>query len=139
MRTFISLSLVLAFFIGSSSFAFAQTAAQTLSAKELDRIGKVKEDLNDIGAGNTITVTRIDNRDFFGKVKSIGKDDFEIVDSDSKQVHLFKYVDIKNVRSGDGKITARGNRRNNRSSKYIIAGVVGGLIAFAVIAAKSLK
>lgn len=139
MRTMISLGIILTLLIGNSGAALAQTSPQPNSAKDLERIEKVKKDINDIGVGKTITVSRIDNRDFFGRVKSIGNDDFEITDSDSKQVHIFKYVDIKNVRPGDGKIMSSGRRRNSRSAKYVVAGIVGGIIAFAVIAAKSLK
>lgn len=122
--TLVSIGLLLS----SSQLAFSQTGSTAMSKKDLDRIAKVKKDLADIGVGNPITVSRLDNRDFFGRVKAIGTDDFEVAESDSKQVQIFKYADIKNVRSGDGQRGYISGRKNNRSRPYVLAGIIGGLI-----------
>lgn len=132
--TLVSIGLLLS----SSPLAFSQTGSMTMSKKDLERIAKVKKDLADIGVGNTITVSRLDNRDFFGRVKSIGADDFEVAESDSKQVQIFKYADIKNVRSGDGQRGYISGRKNNRSRPYVLAGLIGGLIVGLLVIANEI-
>lgn len=123
----------------ANQLAFAQVTVAPAPDKDTKRIEKVKRDLSDIGRGNTITVSRLDNRDFFGRVKDIGDDDFEIVETDTNKVHIFKYVDIKNVRSGDGKTGYRSGRRNPRSGKYVVAGLGAGLVVLLLVVAKGLK
>lgn len=80
----------------------------------------------------------MDNRDFFGTVKTIGADDFEVTETDSKQVQIFKYIDIKNVRSGDGQRGYISGRKNNRSRPYVIAGILGGLVVGLLLIGKEL-
>lgn len=138
--TLLSIFVSIALLITSNHLVFSQSNSPALSEKDIKRIAKVKKDLNDIGVGKTITVSRLDNRDLFGRVQSIGPDHFEIVETDSKQVQMFRYVEIKNVRSGDGSTRyADGQRRNPRSGKYIALGIIGGIVLIGVIAAKSLK
>lgn len=132
--TLVSIGLLLS----SSPLAFSQTGSTAMSKKDLERIAKVKKDLADIGVGNTITVSRLDNRDFFGRVKSIGADDFEVAETDSKQVQIFKYADIKNVRSGDGQRGYISGRKNNRSRPYVLAGLIGGLIVGLLVIANEI-
>lgn len=132
--TLVSIGLLLS----SSQLAFSQTGSTAMSKKDLDRIAKVKKDLADIGVGNPITVSRLDNRDFFGRVKAIGTDDFEVAESDSKQVQIFKYADIKNVRSGDGQRGYISGRKNNRSRPYVLAGLIGGLIVGLLVIANEI-
>ena len=132
--TLVSIGLLLS----SSPLAFSQTGSTAMSKKDLERIAKVKKDLADIGVGNTITVSRLDNRDVFGRVKSIGADDFEVAESDSKQVQIFKYADIKNVRSGDGQRGYISGRKNNRSRPYVLAGLIGGLIVGLLVIANEI-
>lgn len=132
--TLVSIGLLLS----SSQLAFSQTGSTAMSKKDLDRIAKVKKDLADIGVGNPITVSRLDNRDFFGRVKAIGTDDFEVAESDSKQVQIFKYADIKNVRSGDGQRGYISGRKNNRSRPYVLAGIIGGLIVGLLVIANEI-
>ncbi|MEQ1606348.1 MAG: hypothetical protein ABL999_15915 [Pyrinomonadaceae bacterium] len=135
-RTFFSAMAAFAVFITANQLAFSQVSVAPVSNKDTKRIEKVKRDLEDIGVGNTITVSRIDNRDFFGRVKSIGAADFEVVETDSKVTQIFKYVDIKNVRSGDGQIMAMGTRKNRRHRWIIPIVFVGGLIALTAIGLK---
>lgn len=132
--TLVSIGLLLS----SSPLAFSQTGSTAMSKKDLERIAKVKKDLADIGVGNTITVSRLDNRDVFGRVKSIGADDFEVAESDSKQVQIFKYADIKNVRSGDGQRGYISGRKNNRNRPYVLAGLIGGLIVGLLVIANEI-
>lgn len=137
-RIFISVIVTFAVLITANQMAFSQVTVAPVSNKDTKRVEKVKRDLSDIGRGNTITVSRIDNRDFFGRVKDIGDDDFEITETDTNRVQIFKYVDIKNVRKGDGQTGYRSGRRNHRSRPYVIAGLVGGLILGLLLAAREL-
>lgn len=131
---FFSLIGILAILVSCNYIAFMQ-AAPALSKKDEERIAKVQKDLRKIGLGNTITVSRIDNRDFFGRVKAIGSSDFEIVETDSKQVQIFKYEDIKNVREGDGTAAyADGKRRNRRTRWVVLAAGLAAIILIPVIA-----
>lgn len=115
--------------IVSNQLAFSQVPnTSSLSNKDLKRIAKVKKDLDKIGVGNTITVSRLDDRDFFGRVKKIGSADFEITETDSKQVQIFRYEDIKNVRKGDGAIGMRGTRTNSRRKWIVFGAVIVGLV-----------
>lgn len=118
--------------------AAAQTTAP--SPKDIKRIEKVRKDVEKTGVGNTITVSRIDNRDFFGRVRAVGLDDFEITETDSKQVQIFRYRDIKNVREGDGTLGyADGKRRNRRSRWFVLAGGIAAIFAVVAIAASGDK
>lgn len=137
-KTVLSALVSIALLVTSTQLAFAQTGTTPMSKKDVDRIAKVKKDLAGIGVGNTITVSRVDNRDFFGTVKTIGTDDFEVTETDSKQVQIFKYIDIKNVRSGDGQRGYISGRKNNRSRPYVIAGILGGLVVGLLLIGKEL-
>lgn len=121
-----------------------QTAAQPPAAQpavqDAERISKVKKDLLDIGVGNEVTVSRLDNRDFFGRVRTIGTADFQIIETDSKRIQIFKYEDIKNVRSGDGnKNPVTGKRRNSRVGRIIGFVAAGTAAVLAIVIIKALK
>jgi hypothetical protein len=131
---FFSLLGIIAILVSCNYLGFTQ-AVPALSKKDEERIAKVQKDLRKIGLGNTITVSRIDNRDFFGRVKTIGSSDFEIVETDSKQIQIFKYADIKNVREGDGTAAyADGKRRNRRTRWVVLAAGLAAIILIPVIA-----
>jgi len=138
-RTVLSTFVLIAVLITSNQLTFSQANTSTLSPADIKRIEKVKRDLADIGVGKTITVSRLDNRDFFGKVKTIGTIDFEIVETDSKRVQMFNYLDIKNVRSGDGVIAVTGQRKNNRGRNISFIAVLGGLLVLVLVTAKSIQ
>lgn len=138
MRTRTTATLVaFLLLIACNQLAFSQTPVSSQDAK---RIEKVKKDVEKIKVGNTITVSRLDNRDFFGRVKSIGNDDFEIIETDSKQVLSFKYVDIKNVREGDGNNRyVGGQRKNPRSKWFVFGGAIAALFVIVVVAGSQTK
>lgn len=125
--------LFVTFFILGTQRADAQAPTASLSKQDAERIAKVKKDIAKIGVDKEVTVSRIDNRDFFGRVQKIGVDDFEIVETDSKIVQIFKYVDIKNVRSGDGRVSALTGKRSNSRFRRIRLIIAAGVLVTAVI------
>ncbi len=141
MKRYLPVLLVsVAFFLIGMQTTSAQTPTTKPTTPDAERIAKVKKDLSNIGVGKEVTVSRKDNRDFFGRVQKIGVDDFEIIETDSNIVQIFKYEDIKNVRSGDGKLSPMTGKRNNSRLLRIVAFVaVGVLVAAIVIVVKGLK
>lgn len=124
-RTIVSIFVSMTLLITSNYLAFSQTPS---SEKELKRIAKIKKDLAKIGLGNTITVSRLDKRDFFGRVKNIGSDDFEIVETDSGQALSFKYSDLKNVRKGDGERNLITGKRKNPQRGWLYGAILFGVL-----------
>jgi hypothetical protein len=139
-KSVISTLVSIALLISGNYIVLSQASIPAPSQKDLERIAKVKKDLNKIGVGKTITVSRVDNRDFFGRVKSIGENDFEIVETDSKQIQIFNYLDIKNVRAGDGNNRyVGGQRKNPRSKWFVFGGSVAAILIIAVVVATQAK
>lgn len=141
MKRFLSVVLFLvAFFIVTTPKTAAQASPTTPSSSDAERIAKVKKDLADIGVGKEITVSRKDNKDFFGRVKTIGTSDFEVIEIDYGVVQIFKYEDVKNVRSGAGSISRiTGKRGNSRVKRIIGFAAVGVAVVAVVVVIKGLK
>lgn len=106
----------------ANSLLLAQPPANPVSPQDQKRIEKVKKDVAKIGVGKTITVSRLDNQDFFGRVTTIGTDEFDIIETDSKQAKSFKFADLKNVREGDGSNAYFGGKRKNRRTRWVVLG-----------------
>lgn len=112
--------------------------AQTNSKKEVQAaaLEKLKKKINDIGIGGKITVIKLDERKFFGKITGIEDDAFQISDVDSGQTIVFKYAELKKVQKGDGERNAFTGKRNNPSAKRGLlfgAAIFGTLIVLIVI------
>ncbi|MFT3744351.1 MAG: hypothetical protein QM785_08645 [Pyrinomonadaceae bacterium] len=133
IKSFLSTLVVFGVLITANQLVFSQTGSIAVSQKDSERIAKVKKDTAKIGVGKAITVSRLDNRDFFGTVRTIGTDDFEVIETDSGQIQIFKYVDIKNVRSGDGKISPITGKRGNSRTKKILGFVAVGVLATIIV------
>lgn len=118
-------------------FCFAQTNSKKdvqAAAKE-----KLKKKVEDIGIGGKITVIKLNDEKFFGKVNSIEADGFQISEVDSTRTIDFRYVELKKVQKGDGERNLITGKRNNPSAKRGLlygAALVGGLIVLVVVGLK---
>lgn len=137
MRNIVCSALAcVAILVAGTQHAFTQITEADLKAGERPR--RVQRELKEIGLGNPITVSRMDEKDFFGIVKEIGDAEFKILEADNNVVQIFKYEDVKNVRPGIGSRNPfTGKRKNPRNSK-VWAGVVaaGILLTIGVLLSK---
>ncbi len=82
-----------AILITSNHLCFAQTnPANSVPAKQVKtaKPEKLRKQVEKIGVGGKITVIRLDERDFYGKVSNIEADGFQIEEVDLKQTVAFK-------------------------------------------------
>ena len=87
-QTLLAILTTLAILVTSNHLCFAQTNPADSSQKKQMQTAKrekLKKQVEKIGIGGKITVIRLDNRDFDGKVGNIEIDGFQIVEVDSKQ------------------------------------------------------
>lgn len=128
----------LALLITSNHFCFAQTnptnQSQTKQVQET-KIEKLKKRIEEIGVGGKITVVRLDNRDFYGKVSNIEADGFQINEVDLKQTINFEYTEIKKIKTGEGgKSLITGKRANSKYSWLIGVATFGTLFVLLGVA-----
>lgn len=122
----------LAILITSNHLCFAQTnpanSSQTKQVKAA-KLEKLKEQIEKIGIGGKITVIRLDERGFYGKVSNIEADSFQIEEVDLKQTLTFKYAEIKKVKTGDGERNLITGRRVNPKKGWLYGIAILGAVA----------
>jgi hypothetical protein len=134
IQKLISTIACIAVTLAAAHIGLGQSSTSEQVSKDAKRIDKVRKDVAAIGLGGGITVSRVDNRDFFGNIQKIGSDDFEVADADANTVHVFKYADIRNVRPGAGvKNRITGKRSNSRTRKVLGWAGIGALAALFVV------
>ena len=104
-RIVLAILASLALFVTSNHLCFAQTSpANSTQIKQVqaDTMEKLKKQIEKIGIGQKITVITLDQREFYGSISSIGAEDFQINEVNSKQSVSFKYNELKKVRKGYG-------------------------------------
>jgi hypothetical protein len=122
----------LALLITSNHLCFAQTnPANPSQMKQVQAaaLEKLKKQVEKIGIGKKVTVTRLDEREFYGSVSNIEADGFQIDEVDSNQTVGFKYTELKKVGKGYG-----GKRISTRKSLLVGAALLGGLFLILGIA-----
>lgn len=124
---------ILAIFGSSNHLCFAQSnSSQTTKAQK--NLEKIKKKVEKIGVGEKITVVKLNGQDFYGSVSSIEADDFQIVDVDTKQIHQFKYSEVKKIHPGDGERNLITGKRNNPRRGWLYgAAILGGILILTVI------
>lgn len=132
-RSFLSVFTILTLLIIGNRVCFAQTnPANSPSKKEIQTAAKEKlrKKVEKIGIGGKITVIRLDEKDFYGKITAIEADGFQIDDVDSAQTIDFKYAELKKVKKGDGERNLLTGKRNNPSAKR---GLLYGALIFGTL------
>lgn len=137
-HTFLAALSFLAILITSNHLCFAQTnpvnSSQTKQVKTA-KLEKLKKQVEEIGVGGKITVIRLDNRDFYGKVNNIEADSFQIDEVDLKQTIGFKYTEIKKIKTGaGGKSLITGRRANHKYGWLIGVATFGTLFVLLGVA-----
>ena len=135
---FLAVLALLAILITRNYLCFAQTNPANpspIKQVRVDKLEKLKNQVEKIGIGGKITVIRLDGRDFYGSVSSIEADGFQINEVDLKQRVGFKYAELKKVRKGDGeKNLISGNRVNPRRGWLYGIAIVGTLFVILGVA-----
>ena len=112
----------------SNRLCFAQTNAKKdvqTAAKE-----KLKKKAEKIGIGGKITVIKLDDQKFYGKINSIDADGFQIEEVDSRRTVDFRYVELKKIQKGDGEKNVFTGKRGNPSAKR---GLIYGVAIFGTL------
>jgi hypothetical protein len=121
----------LAILITSNHLCFAQTnpanSSQTKQVKTA-KLEKLKKQVEKIGVGGKITVIRLDERDFYGKVSNIEADGFQIEEVDLKQTLAFKYTEVKKIKTGDGEKNLITGRRVNPKKGWLYGIAIFGTL-----------
>ena len=131
-NTFSATLAFLAVLITGNHLCFAQTnstnSSQTKQIKTA-KLEKLKKQVEKIGVGGKITVIRLDERDFYGKVSNIEADGFEIEEIDLKQTLAFKYSEVKKIKTGDGEKNLISGKRFNPKKSWLYGIVIFGALA----------
>lgn len=116
----------------SNHLCFAQTnPVNSSQAKQVKaaKLEKLKKQVEKIGVGGKITVIRLDERDFYGKVSNIEADSFQIEEVDLKQALTFKYAEVKKIKTGDGERNLITGRRANPKKGWLYGIAIFGTLA----------
>ena len=114
--------------------AVLPVAAQTARMSTAAEAAKLRDKIFKLGLGHDITVHVRSGATYHGQISSIDDADFEIREVDLKQSIRWYYSEVKSVRGDFGSMNAFGQRPNPRTSKIIMFGVLGGLLAFIIAA-----
>ncbi len=121
----------LALLITSNHLCFAQTnPANSSPMKQVQaaKLEKLKKQVEKIGIGGKITVIRLDERDFYGRVSNIEADGFHIEEVDLKQTLTFKYTEVKKIKTGDGEKNLITGRRVNPKKGWLYGVAIFGTL-----------
>src|SRR5215475_4438908 len=92
-----------------------------------------------LGIAEDVTVILLTGKEYYGAIRKVEPDSFEIAEVDLKQVMAFDYKDVKKVRKGYGGRGFAGKRVNPRNQWIAGAAVLGLLIVLPVIMLASSK
>ena len=119
--------------------AQANTANQPQSKAVQISADKIKQNVEAIGVGHKITVIRLDGQEFYGSIRSISTDGFQIYEVDQKHTIDFRYDQLQGVRKGYGGLGFGGKRIPTHRSLITVAAFLGGLTLLLVIIAANDK
>jgi len=131
-HSLLAILVSLALLIASNHLCFAQTNPANSSQKkqvQTAKLEKIKKQVEKIGVGGKITVIRLDERDFYGKVSSIEVDSFQIEEVDLKQTLAFKYTEVNKIKTGDGEKNLITGRRVNPKKGWLYGVAIFGTLA----------
>jgi len=127
-------ALTFALVLGNNAPAFCRSPQNSPS-----QVQKVKDQVQKIGAAEDVTVILLTGKEYYGAIRTIEPDSFEIAEVDLKQIMAFDYKDVKKVRKGYGGRGFAGKRVNPRNQWIAAAAVLGLLIVLPVIILASSK
>lgn len=124
---------LLALLVTTNQLCFAQSNSANQSPPKQTQISaaeKAKQTVGTIGIGNKITVIRLGGQEFYGSVRSIDADGFQIYEVDQKHTVDFKYDQLQGVRKGYGGKGYGGKRiaHSTRNGLILGAALLGGLL-----------
>jgi hypothetical protein len=131
-HTLLATLACLAILVTGNHMCFAQTnPANSSQAKQVktSKLKKIKKQVEKIGVGGKITVIRLDERDFYGKVSNIETDGFQIEEVDLKQTLVFKYSEVKKIKTGDGEKHLVTGKRFNPKKGWLYGIAIFGALA----------
>jgi hypothetical protein len=98
---------------------------------------KIKNRVKSIGIAGRVTVVLTNNNEYYGAIRQIGEDSFQLADVDLKEQITISYDEVKKVISGFGKPNPFNGKRWHPS--WHIAGVAAviGLTVLIVVAGAS--
>jgi hypothetical protein len=101
---------------------------------------KIKQQIGKIGVPGNITVYMPNGQEFYGSISRIGTDDFAVNEVDLRREVVLRYAEVKKVRSGYGTGRAiNGKRIHPVKRRWVMIGVVGGLLTLVFVAVASDK
>jgi len=123
-----------ALMLGSDTPAFCQSP-QNIPPQ----VQKVKDQVQNLGIAEDVTVILLTGKEYYGAIRKIEPDSFEIAEVDLKQKMSFDYKDVKKVRKGYGGRGFGGKRVNPRTNMIVSIAVIGGLLGLAFCALSQSK
>lgn len=130
-NTIFAVLCCLSILIVSNQLCFAQIAPAPAAQAKIE---KIKQKLAKIGVGNKITVRRA-GQEYYGTLRSINAEGFQIYEVDQKHTIDFKYDQLDSVSKGYGNsLNIQGRRPSNRSGWIWGAAIIGGLLTFVFVA-----
>jgi len=133
-RYFQIAAVTFALVLGNNAPAFCQSPQNIPS-----QVQKVKDQVQKIGAAEDVTVILLTGKEYYGAIRKIEPDSFEIAEVDLKQIMAFDYKDVKKVRKGYGGRGFTGKRVNPRNQWIAAAAVLGVLIVLPIVILASSK
>jgi hypothetical protein len=127
-------ALTFALVLGNNAPAFCRSPQNIPS-----QVQKVKDQVQKLGIAEDVTVILLTGKEYYGAIRKVEPDSFEIAEVDLKQVMAFDYKDIKKVRKGYGGRGFAGKRVNPRNKWIAGAAVLGLVIVLPVIILASSK
>ncbi|HEU0185988.1 MAG TPA: hypothetical protein VFS27_11780 [Blastocatellia bacterium] len=127
-------ALTFALVLGNNAPAFCRSPQNIPS-----QVQKVKDQVQKLGIAEDVTVILLTGKEYYGAIRKVEPDSFEIAEADLKQVMAFDYKDVKKVRKGYGGRGFAGKRVNPRNQWIAAAAVLGVLIVLPVIILASSK
>ena len=134
LRYFQIATITFALALGNNATAFCQSPQNTPSQVQI-----VKDQVQKIGVTKKVTVILLTGKEYYGAIRKIETDRFEIAEVDLKQRMEFDYKDVEKVRKGYGGRGFGGKRVNPRHSLIAGISVVGLLFGIAILTATHTK
>jgi hypothetical protein len=119
---FLTIIITFALLITGNHLCFAQINPQnspdTKKVKAAKK-EKLKKEVENIGIGGKITVIKLDNKKFYGKVTDFDDEGFQILEVDLKTNLHFKYTELKKINKGDGERNLFTGKRANPQKGWL--------------------
>ncbi len=126
-RSCLAILVSLALLVTTNHLCFAQT-------NPVNQSQNIKNQIEKIGIGEDATIIRNDKREFYGTIKSIEADGFQLYEVDLKQILIFKYSDATKIKKGYGSKGKGGKRYAGHRGLIVAAALLGGLFTILIIA-----